>query len=634
LRLKVKIRYKLAFISCLPALILICVGETISYFWGYPPLRHTLLASAILFACLLPVALISGGFLVKSIKKLEQATEEITRGNLDCRINIQSGDEMEQLADSFNDMIAAIKEKRGPIEERPAPLGKPIPKRYQKILQTSAKATLSVLEDLVKAEDDLDLSQQSFHSIVEKSTDAIIIVDRNGFVRYMNPAAETVFEHKKEDLMGDLFGRPLNHERREIDIFRLKGGRGTGEMTVTETTWLGEEANLVTIHDVTERKMAQEKLMKLDQLKTDFVSTVSHELRTPLTIMKEYAAIISDEVPGKLNSEQREFLSVIEGNIDRLSQIIEDLLDISKIEAQKVVLKREFVDLARIINDVVTQFKPKADGKHIEFETVFPASLPPIYIDADRISQVFTNLIGNAIKFTPTNGKITAEIIDKEMEFECRVIDTGIGIAPENLDKVFARFEQFDRTEGSGAKGTGLGLAITKALIQLHRGNIWLESELNKGSKFIFTLPKYSPATLLHEHVVQSMKEAAASGSATTLFNISLIDPDQWKGEFFHERLEPVLKEIEELLRKSLRGRGDIVLRDVDGVVHFLVNCDKEDALKVENRVRQKLSGYLVSQGLAEKMKLYFGRATYPVDGTHAEELMKKARPEGDAPNT
>jgi signal transduction histidine kinase len=592
------------------------------------------LASAILFACLLPVALISGGFLVKSIKKLEQATEEITRGNLDCRINIQSGDEMEQLADSFNDMIAAIKEKRGPIEERPAPLGKPIPKRYQKILQTSAKATLSVLEDLVKAEDDLDLSQQSFHSIVEKSTDAIIIVDRNGFVRYMNPAAETVFEHKKEDLMGDLFGRPLNHERREIDIFRLKGGRGTGEMTVTETTWLGEEANLVTIHDVTERKMAQEKLMKLDQLKTDFVSTVSHELRTPLTIMKEYAAIISDEVPGKLNSEQREFLSVIEGNIDRLSQIIEDLLDISKIEAQKVVLKREFVDLARIINDVVTQFKPKADGKHIEFETVFPASLPPIYIDADRISQVFTNLIGNAIKFTPTNGKITAEIIDKEMEFECRVIDTGIGIAPENLDKVFARFEQFDRTEGSGAKGTGLGLAITKALIQLHRGNIWLESELNKGSKFIFTLPKYSPATLLHEHVVQSMKEAAASGSATTLFNISLIDPDQWKGEFFHERLEPVLKEIEELLRKSLRGRGDIVLRDVDGVVHFLVNCDKEDALKVENRVRQKLSGYLVSQGLAEKMKLYFGRATYPVDGTHAEELMKKARPEGDAPNT
>jgi signal transduction histidine kinase/GGDEF domain-containing protein/HAMP domain-containing protein len=634
LRLRLKIRYKLAFIFCLSALILICVGEIIGYFWGYPPLGHTLLVSAILFAFLLAIAFISGGILVKSIKKLHQATEEIARGNLDCRVNIQSGDEMEQLADSFNDMIATIKEKPGPVEERSAALGKPVPGRYQKILQTSAKATLNVLEDLVKVEDDLDLSQQSFHSVVEESTDAIIIVDRNGFVRYVNPAAGAIFERTREDFMGHLFGMPVNQDRTEIDIFRLKGGRGTGEMTVTETTWLGEVADLVTVHDITERKIAEEKLIKLDELKTDFVSTVSHELRTPLTIMKEYASILSDEVPGKLNLEQRGHLSIIENNIDRLSQMIEDLLDISKIEAQKVVLRREFVDLASIINDVVIQFRPKADGKQIEFKTVFPASLPLLYIDADRIRQVFTNLIGNAIKFTPANGKIIAEIIDKEMEFECRVTDTGIGIAPENLDKVFTRFEQFDRTEGSGAKGTGLGLAITKALIQLHCGSIWLESELNKGSKFIFTLPKYTPATLLQEHVMNSMKEAATSASAMTLFNISLADPSKLKEEFSQERLDSILKEIEGLLRKSLRGRGDIVLRDSGGLVYFLVNCDKENALKVASRLRQKLSDYLVGQGLAEKVKLHFGRATYPDDATSTEELMKKARPEVDASKT
>jgi signal transduction histidine kinase/HAMP domain-containing protein/GGDEF domain-containing protein len=604
------------------------------HFWKYPPLGHTFLFSAILFAFLLAIAFISGGILVKSIKKLHQATEEIARGNLDCRVNIQSDDEMEQLADSFNNMIATIREQRGPVEERSAALEKPIPRRYRRILRTSAKATLNVLEDLVKVEDDLELSQQSFHSIVEESTDAIIIVDRNGFVRYANPAAGTIFERKREDFMGHLFGMPVNQNRTEIAIFRLKGGRGTGEMTVTETTWLDEKADLVTVHDITERKIAEEKLIKLDQLKTDFVSTVSHELRTPLTIMKEYASIISDELPGKLNPQQREHLSIIEGNIDRLSQIIEDLLDISKIDAQKVVLKREFVDLASIINDVVTQFKPKADGKQIEVKTVFPASLPPLYIDANRISQVFTNLIGNAIKFTPANGKIMAEIIDKEKEFECRVTDTGIGIAPENLDKVFTRFEQFSRTEGSGAKGTGLGLAITKALIQLHRGSIWLESEFNKGSKFIFTLPKYTPGGLLQEHVMNSMKEAATSASAMTLFNISLADPSKLKEEFSQERIDSILKEIEGLLRKSLRGRGDIVLRDSGGLVYFLVNCDKEDALKVESRLRQKLSDYLVGQGLAEKVKLHFGRATYPDDGTHAEELMKKARPEVDASKT
>src|SRR4030042_1566470 len=414
LRLRLKIRYKLALILCLPGFVLLGAGEIIGYFWGYDLLRNTILVSAILFAFLLPIAFISGRILVESIKKLQRATEEIVQGNLDCPIDIKSGDEMEQLADSFNDMLVTIKESRGQIAEQSAPLKKPIPGRYQKILKTSAKVTLNVLEDLVKTEDDLELSQQSFHSIVEKSADAIIIVDRNGLVRYVNSAAETIFGRNQEDFIDDPFGMPLNHDRTEIGIFRLSGGQGTGEMTVTETTWLGEKADLVTIHDITERKRAEEKLIKLDQLKTDFVSTVSHELRTPLTIMGEYASIISDEIPGKLNPEQREYLSIIEGNIDRLSGIMEDLLDISRIEAQKVVLKREFVDLASIINDVVTQFKPKADGKRIECETVFPSSLPPIYLDADRISQVFTNLIGNAIKFTPANGKITAEIIDKE----------------------------------------------------------------------------------------------------------------------------------------------------------------------------------------------------------------------------
>jgi signal transduction histidine kinase/HAMP domain-containing protein len=628
LRLRLKIQYKLAFIFCLPALILIGVGEIIGHFWEYDLLRNTILVSAILFAFLLSIAFISGGILVKSIKKLQRATEEIAQGNLDCPIDIKSGDEMEQLAESFNDMIITIKEGRGQIAGRPAPFKKTTPGRYQKILKTSAKATLNVLEDLVKVKDDLELSQQSFHSIVEKSADAIIIVDRNGLVRYVNPAAETIFGRNQEDFINNPFGIPLNHDRTEIGIFRLKGGRGTGEMTVTETTWLGEKADLVTIHDITERKSAEEKLIKLDQLKTDFVSTVSHELRTPLTIMREYASIISEEIPGKLNLEQREYLSIIEGNIDRLSGIIEDLLDISRIEAEKVVLKRELINLPSIINDVVTQFKPKADEKQIELKTVFPLSLPPLYIDADRIRQIFTNLIGNAIKFTPRNGRITAEITDEEKEIECRVTDTGIGIAPENLERVFKRFEQFDRPEGSGAKGTGLGLAITEALIQLHRGRIWVESELNKGSKFIFTLPRYNPAKLFQEHVMNNIKEMGTIGSAATLFNISLSAPNPLNWKFLQERMEPILKDMEGLLRKSLRGKGDVVLRNADGLIHFLVNCDKENALKVESRLKQKLFDYLFSQGMAERMKLHFGHATYPDDGSDAEELIKKARPE------
>ena len=634
MRLKLKIRYKLALIFCLPALVLLAAGETIRYFYGYDLFRNTLLVSAMLFVFLLLMAFIFAGMLVKSIKKLQQATEEIAQGNLAFPIDMKSGDEMEQLADSINDMVMTIKGSGKQFAGQSAPLKKPIPERYQKVLKTSAKATLNVLEDLIKAKDDLELSQQSFHSIVEKSADAIIIVDRNGLVRYVNPAAETLLGRNQENFIDHSFGWPLNQDRSEIGIFRLKGGQGTGEMTVTETTWLGEKADLVTIHDITERKGAEEKLIKLDQLKTDFVSTVSHELRTPLTIMREYASIISDEIPGKLNPEQREYLSIIEGNIDRLSGMIEDLLDISRIEAEKVVLKRELIDLPSIINDVVAQFKPKADEKQIELKTVSPSSLPPLYIDADRIRQVFTNLIGNAIKFTPRNGKISAEVTDKEEEIECCVTDTGIGIAPENLEKVFKRFEQFDRPEGSGAKGTGLGLAITEALIQLHGGRIWVESELNKGSQFTFTLPRYNPTKLFQEHVMNNIKEMAKIGSSATLFNISFSAPRPLNGKFLKERMDSVLKDMEGLLRKSLRGKGDVVLRNTDGLIHFLVNCDKENALKVESRLKEKLSDYLFSQGMAERMKLHFGHATYPDDGSDAEELMKKARPEVDALKT
>jgi len=236
------------------------------------------------------------------------------------------------------------------------------------------------------------------------------------------------------------------------------------------------------------------KLQELDQLKSDFVSTVSHELRTPLTTMKEFASIIADEIPGKLNDEQKEYVGIIKGNIDRLARLINDLLDISKIEAGKLELRKKFVNIVNLAEDVVLILKPKADEKDISLKTSFQGALPEVYIDPDKIIQVFTNLIGNAIKFTPRNGEIVVELIDKSEEVECRVTDTGVGISPENLEKVFKRFQQFNREAGAGAKGTGLGLAITKELVNTHNGEIWVESQPGKGTKFAFTLPKHTAA--------------------------------------------------------------------------------------------------------------------------------------------
>ncbi|GEM_PF-2959809 len=235
------------------------------------------------------------------------------------------------------------------------------------------------------------------------------------------------------------------------------------------------------------------RLQELDRLKSDFLSVVSHELRTPLTIMKEFTFIILDEIPGKLTADQKGYIEIIANNIDRLSRLISDLLDISKMEAKKEKLNKTFVNIINLAETVILGMKTQADKKNIELKTEFRVPALDVYVDQDKITQVFTNLIGNAVKFTPENGVITLAIADKDKEVECRLSDTGIGIAAEDLSKVFSKFQQFNRTEGPGPKGTGLGLAISKQLVELHSGKIWVDSEPGKGTKFTFILPKQLP---------------------------------------------------------------------------------------------------------------------------------------------
>lgn len=248
--------------------------------------------------------------------------------------------------------------------------------------------------------------------------------------------------------------------------------------------------------DISEIKKTQEELrkkntelLKLDQLKSDFVSMVSHELRTPLSIVKEGVSLVVEGIPGPINLKQQEILSASKNNIDRLTRIINDLLDISKIEAGKAELKKEQVDLIKLIEQILLLFAPKIKEKGLVVIRGFSDKPINIFIDADKITQVFTNLINNALKFTP-KGQIIVSVKEKENEVECSVIDSGIGIAEENLSKMFEKFQQIGRFPGPGEKGTGLGLSIAKGIIELHNGRIWVESGLNKGSKFSFTLPK------------------------------------------------------------------------------------------------------------------------------------------------
>ena len=233
------------------------------------------------------------------------------------------------------------------------------------------------------------------------------------------------------------------------------------------------------------------ELKKLDDLKSEFINTVSHELRTPLTTIREVVSQILEGILGPTTPDQKEFLAICLQDVDRLKRIIDNLLDISKLEAGKVELKREEIDIVALAKGVMAIFSPKAVSLNLELKGDFPSEKAIAYADKDKIIQVFTNLIGNAFKFCD-KGYIQIGVADKPEQVECCVYDTGKGISQDDLPKVFGKFQQFDRVDGPGEKGTGLGLSISKNIVELHNGKIWVESQLNAWTRFIFTLPKHN----------------------------------------------------------------------------------------------------------------------------------------------
>ncbi len=367
------------------------------------------------------------------------------------------------------------------------------------------------------------------------------------------------------------------------------------------------------------------ELRKLDELKSEFVSTVSHELRTPLSITREGISLVLDGITGSINKQQEEMLNTARDNIDRLARIINNLLDISKIESGKIQLKREETDIVTLAEQTVKLFEAKAKEKGLDIKTNFPEQKVYIYADADRIHQVFTNLISNAIKFTE-KGYIEISIKEIENEIECTVSDTGVGISETDLKNVFDKFRQFARVVGPGEKGTGLGLSIAKGIIEIHKGRIWVESQLGKGTKFTFILSKYTHEALFKECVSRGIDEAIRNNTKVSLVVITIANFEVLKQKMPPEDIYSILKEIKDELVQSLRRQGDTVVKDTGEVIVLLPDCNKEIALRVEGRLEQVLDEYLASQNLTGTVKLHFGSATYPDEAANEDELINRAK--------
>ena len=431
------------------------------------------------------------------ILKVAEGARSIGQGEFDSEIIVDSDDEVGILAEEFNEMRRNLK----------------------------------------TAVDQLTQEERKLTAIVDNLGEGLIVVEPSGRVLYVNPVAEQLLNLGETDdyenfITFDTEAGTISwvkvlepNEETEISDTRTKTvslkilSSSQREMTqhqtmIAEVDVNGQQPNTdsVRVLRIIASQFPDERNKiagtvyvfdditnehEIEQMKSEFVSLVSHELRTPLTSIIGFISLILDGKTGKINQKQYESLSRAHRQSKRLAALINDLLDISRIEAGRIEMKQEQVQIDWIAKRRIEELRPQADEKTISLRLEAPANLPVMIGDADRIGQIFINLIGNAIKFTPDNGKVTVRISEasqngsKSDNFHVEVIDTGPGIPPEERKKIFDKFRQLGSVQTRQQGGTGLGLSIAAGIVEAHGGKLWVDAgENGHGCNFQFFIPR------------------------------------------------------------------------------------------------------------------------------------------------
>jgi diguanylate cyclase (GGDEF)-like protein len=408
--------------------------------------------------------------------------------------------------------------------------------------------------------------------------------------------------------------------REGLERRHLKSERAQLQTELWEQARLLEERNA-------ELRRANEQLKRADQFKSDLVSTVGHELRTPLATMKAFTTILSDQIAGPVTADQREYLGIIEANVDRLARIIDDLLDMAKIEAGRVVLNKRVVEIGPLLDHVVQSVQPLAHPKRIDLEVQIAKGLPGVFADSDKLTQILVNLVTNAIKFTKGPGRVTMSVSEQANEIEFSVTDTGVGISAEDLPKLFERFKQLESVPGVGnLGGAGLGLAISKRFVEIHGGRIWATSTPGQGSTFSFTLPTYYPEEIFHAYLKTGIEQAQRRRGSFSIVVFSIQGFQEFKTVYGFQETNRFLKELEQTLRGAVRRRdgGDIVVRWRHGeMLAALAHINKAGSQAMAARIKQIIEERpftIASKSLT--VPIVTATATYPDEGMTEQELV------------
>lgn len=388
--------------------------------------------------------------LIRPLNEIIGVSRDIARGNLDRHLDINTTDEIGDLARSINHMADRLRLTINEItEER---------NRAQAILNSMA--------------------------------DGVIAVDREERVIMVNPAAEKMFGLEQAECTGksllDAIGNfDLDHALKKVqycnkphtrEIELISPEPRTFNLRITPLHTSNQAGAVILLRDVTERK-------RLEQMRSEFVANVSHELRTPLTSIRGFVETLLDS--GTDDPEMtKHFLNIINTETRRLSKLVDELMYLSRIEEQKVVHKWRQVEIRQLFDRVLAICGDQAEEKQIKIKANLPSRLPPLYGDPDMLAQVMINLMDNAIKYTPAGGSVTVGACLEGDEIRIDVADTGVGIPADSLPRIFERFYRVDKARSRELGGMGLGLAIVKHIIIGHGGSVEVKSNAGKGTVF------------------------------------------------------------------------------------------------------------------------------------------------------
>ena len=403
------------------------------------------------------------GFIVsllitKPIKSITRMAEDVAAGQLDRRTRITTGDEIQTLSETLNEMTDQLKEKIDQITEE----------------------------------------RDKLNGILEGMVEGVMMVDAHGNLVMVNSALKKIFSISR-----DITGKTPIEVIRNSDLQDAFDSIQRGDESVTKeiTTIYGQKEKTLVVQVVALKRGDKlhgavgvlhdiSKIKRLENIRKDFVANVSHELKTPLSAIIGYSETLLAKDLSEDKERQKEFTEIIHSHATRLGNIVEDLLKISEIEAGCPVLDLTDIEIKGIVERTALILEKEIKEKKLDLTIEFPESIPRVKAGENALEQVFLNLLDNAIKYTPDNGKIEIRASEENDFVKIEVSDTGVGIPAKDLSRIFERFYRVDKARSREIGGTGLGLSIVKHLVESMGGRVWAESRINKGSTFFFTLPK------------------------------------------------------------------------------------------------------------------------------------------------